>query len=399
MAVTIAMLLVGLALQLAVFGNGGHVALSDLPRVFLHRDVGPGGLPYIDRPLEYPVGSGILLYLAASIAPTGLGILLLTAAGALVLSATIAITLANRYGAMAWRWALATPLLLLAFQNWDMFAIGALVGAVVVFERHRDRLSGALLGVGAAIKLFPGALVAPLAALRWAEGDRRGARRLIFGAVAAFGVLNLPFMLLNAQGWFWPFDFQSRRQATWGSAWHYVYQLVGAPVHGASGAQLANVVSFVALVAGIAWLSHRTMRRRLDPMAIAAAAIAIFLLSNKVYSPSYDNWPVLFFVVLPMSRRLWLSFCGVSLAVYASVYGYFHAGLSPTFVQSVLPILVLIRTVILVLVVVEATRWPSRSRLPGSNGSPTDERTSNHDIDRSTEDRVLVAAGTVEQAA
>ena len=397
---TIAMMLIGLALQLAVFANGGHIALSDLPRVFLHRGVGPGGLPYIDRVLEYPVGSGILLYLTASIAPSALGVLVITAAGATALSSTIAIVLARRYGARAWRWALATPLLLLAFQNWDMFAIAAMVGAVIAFERHRDRLSGALLGVGAAVKLFPGAVVAPLAALRWAEGDHRGARRMIFGAVAAFAALNLPFMLMNTRGWFWPFAFQSKRQATWGSAWSYVYRLIGVPVHGASGAQIANLVSFVALVGGIAWLCHRTMRRRLDPMAIAAAATAIFLLSNKVYSPSYDNWPVLFFVVLPMSRRLWLSFCGVSLAVYASVYGYFHVGLPPAIVHAVLPVLVLARTVILILVVAEATRRPTRPTEPGSNGHPADERTTVvHPPDHVIEDRVPAMVGSSERAA
>ena len=62
---TSGMLILAFAIQLAVYGNGGHTSLSDLPRVFLHRGVGPGTLPYIDRVIEYPVGSGVLLYLAS----------------------------------------------------------------------------------------------------------------------------------------------------------------------------------------------------------------------------------------------------------------------------------------------------------------------------------------------
>jgi hypothetical protein len=66
-------------LQLAFYGHGGHSALSDLPRVYLHRGVGPGGVPYIDRVIEYPVASGFLLYVAALIAPGSLGVLPVTA--------------------------------------------------------------------------------------------------------------------------------------------------------------------------------------------------------------------------------------------------------------------------------------------------------------------------------
>src|SRR5262245_44412915 len=50
MVVATAMLLAaGFALQLAFFARGGHVAISDLPRVLLHRGIGPGAFPYVDR--------------------------------------------------------------------------------------------------------------------------------------------------------------------------------------------------------------------------------------------------------------------------------------------------------------------------------------------------------------
>jgi uncharacterized membrane protein len=351
---TIALLVVAYLVQLAVYRSGG-ASLSDLPRVFLHRGVGPGALPYIDRVTEYPIGSGVLLYLAALVAPTGLGVLTITAIAAAALCVAITIVLERRCGGRAWRWALGTPVLLFAFQNWDVFAIAATLAALLAFEHHRDRLAGGLLAVGAAVKLFPLVLVPPLVALRWSRGDRRGARRLAVSSVVTLAILNLPFIAANARGWWWPFAFQSHRNATWGSAWFWIYRVVGLPAHGATGAQLANAVSLVALLLGIAWLTYRVARTGLEPVTIAAVAVTIFILSNKVYSPTYDVWLVPFFVLLPLSRRLWISFCAVDLAVFVTVYGVFHGIDSVELARTVLPVLVLARTVILLRVISTVT--------------------------------------------
>jgi len=358
------MLALAFAIQIAVFGHGGHSSLSDLPRVFLHRGVGSGALPYVDRVLEYPVGSGVLLYLAALVAPSALGVFTVTAVTAGALCLVITVVLERRCGARAWRWAIGTPLLLFAFQNWDVFAIAATLAALIAFEQRRHRLAGALLGVGAAVKLFPGLLIPPLVALRWAEGERRGARRLAVSSLTVFAALNLPFAIANRSGWWWPFAFQSQRNATWGSLWFWAYRLVGAPVHGPSGARFANGVALVALLGGLAWLTVRAARKHLDPMAVAAAAVTIFILANKVYSPTYDVWLVVFFVVLPLSRRLWLAFCAVDLAVCLTVYGYFHGVDSGAFVHAVLPWLVLGRTGILVWLLYTVTRRPIAAMEP-----------------------------------
>lgn len=356
---TVAMLVVAYAIQLAVYGDGGHASLSDLPGVFLHRGVGPGALPYIDRVTEYPVGSGVLLYLAALVAPSPVGVLTATAIAAGALCVAVTVMLERRCGARAWRWAIGTPVLLFAFQNWDVFAIAATFAALLAYERRRDRLAGALLGVGAAVKLFPAVLIPPLVALRWAEGKRRGAVRLAVSGITTLAVINLPFIVANPAGWAWPFQFQSHRNATWGSAWFWMYRFLGLPVHGSAGAQLANAVSFVVLLAGIGWLTQRAVRRRIEPIAVAAAAVTIFMLCNKVYSPTYDVWLVAFFVLLPISRRLWVSFCAVDLAVFLTVYGYFHGVDSAAFVHTVLPWLVLARTLILLRVLFTVTRAPA----------------------------------------
>ena len=144
----VVVLAAGLVLQLVFYGHGGHSALSDLPRVFLHRGVGPGSLPYIDRAVEYPVVSGVFLYLAALVSPTPLGVLLVTALASAAVCIAITVVLEARFGPRAWRWAIGVPVLLYAFQNWDIFAIGALLVGLFAFERGSDRAAGVAFGFG-----------------------------------------------------------------------------------------------------------------------------------------------------------------------------------------------------------------------------------------------------------
>jgi Glycosyltransferase family 87 len=361
-AATAAVLVTAYAIQVVAYFADPHTALSDLPRVFVHRGIGPTAPPYLDRVLEYPVGAGILLYLASVIDPTPLGVLTVTALAAGALCVATTVVLERRCGARAWRWALATPLLLFAFQNWDVFAVVAMLGALLAFERRRDGLAGGLFGLGAAVKLFPAVVVPPLVALRWMQGDRRGAIRLAATAVAVFAALNLPFALLNRRGWSWTFTFQGDREATWGSLWFWLYRLVGAPVSGAGGVELANVVSMVCLLAGIGWLTVRVTRHPVEPVAIGAAAVALFLLSNKVYSPTYDVWLVVFFVLLPISTRYWIAFCTVDLLIAVTAYGYFHGLDSVVFVHDVLPWLVIARTIVLLALI--AVALSPRGRAP-----------------------------------
>jgi hypothetical protein len=368
-AATAAVLVGAYVLQIVAYSADPHSELSDLPRVLAHRVMGPAAPPYLDRVLEYPVGAGILLYLASAVDPTPLGVLTVTAlaAGAVCLVTTVA--LERRCGARAWRWALATPLVVFAFQNWDVFAVAATLAALLAFERRRDGLAGGLFGVGAAVKLFPADVVPPLVAQRWAQGDRRGAIRLAATAAGVIAALNLPFALLNQRGWWWTFSFQGGREATWGSAWFWLYRLVGAPVSGASGVQVANTVSMVCLLAGLTWLTVRVARRPIDPVAVAAAAIVLFLLSNKVYSPTYDVWLVVFFVLLPTSTRHWLAFCAVDLLIAVTVYGFFHGIDSLAFVHEVLPWLVLVRTIVLLALLGVALAAPEVGRRQKSSGS------------------------------
>jgi len=364
---TVGTLVVALVWQLATTRHGGASSLSDLPRLFLARRVGPGGLPYVSRVLEYPVGAGILFYLAAVVAPSPVGVLVVTALAAGVAAVAITVLLERRSGSRAWRWALASPLLLYAFQNWDVFALLALVAGIAAYERRRPAASGVLLGLGTTVKVFPAVAVPVLAAHALARGDRRAAGRLVAGALATVALLNLPFAVADVHGWWWTFRFQGARPATWGSPWRYVDGWLGLPTHGGAAASLANTVSIAVLVVGLGALAVRTAWHRLPPVPACAAAVAIFLLANKVWSPAYDLWIVPFFVLLPLGRRWWLALCAADLVVYVTVFGWFHGLHGIDVVHTVLPWAVAARVVVLLVVIAQAV--VTAPEAPGSRAA------------------------------
>jgi hypothetical protein len=68
--------------------------------------------------------------------------------------------------------------------------------------------------------------------------------------------------------------------------------------------------------------------------------------------------------MLPLSRRLWVSFCAVDAAVFVTVYGFFAGIDSIGFVRAVLPFLVLVRTGVLLTLIRRATASPTHTPAP-----------------------------------
>lgn len=355
LGVSILTLGVGAMLQWLVYAHGGH-ALGDLEGRFRAWHLERGGWPYRDQRVEYPVIIGVLASLAARAGATAGRFAIVTGVGAAVAALAMALIMRPIAGERIWRWAVGVPLVLYAFHNWDLAAMLPAVLGLLAFERGADCSAGGLLGLGAAAKVFPGLMVPSLAARRWFEGDRRGALRLVGAAVGILAAANAPVMLVAPHGWSYPLRFQGARPATWGSAWYWLLDLPVSRVAIAriGPAPVANTLSVVALGVSLTVVCVLAARRRLDGVAIGAATVGVFLLTNKVYSPNYDFWLVPFFVLLPVSSARWRAFCVADLAVYVLVIGRFHGvwGVGP--VKALLPCLVLIRAGVIVGVVMAA---------------------------------------------
>ena len=252
-----------MVLAVLVMLHGGHSAatprvrerratsLSDLHRVFLHRGIGPTALPYIASRDRVPGRPGVFLYLASIVSDTPLGVLFVTALASAVLCVVITIVLELRVGRQRVAVGARTPRVPLRLPELGRVRDRGPRGRAAGVRTWTRPVAGITFGVGAAVKLFPAVVLPPLVALRWVRGDRQGACRLALISLGTFFLVNLPVLIANPSGWWWPYSFQSRRKATWGTAWFYLFRDLRVPVHGAAGAQFANDVSMLALVAGL----------------------------------------------------------------------------------------------------------------------------------------------------
>jgi uncharacterized membrane protein len=201
-----------------------------------------------------------------------------------------------------------SPLLIVhAFTNWDLLAIGMTAGAMAAWARGRPVLAGALIGLGAAAKLYPVLLLGPLLLLAVRSGRWQGLVRTTVAAAVVWLVVNVPVMYLYPVGWYEFIKLNSERPAEYDS-WYAIYTSLSTShifdtAAGADSPTFLNVLSlalFGVACAAIAWFALAVKRRpRLAQLIFLV--VAAFLLTNKVWSPQYSLW-LLPLVVLALPR-------------------------------------------------------------------------------------------------
>jgi uncharacterized membrane protein len=342
----VAALAASLALQLAFYSHGGRNALGDVPGRFFGDGVRFDALPYISAHVEYPVLIGAAMWIASLPGRTPLGFFFATCA--LTGAAGIALTrlTARRVGSRARYLLFAPPFVLYAFHNWDLLAVLAAIAGLCAFADGNDLGAGALLAVGAWTKVFPGLVMPALVMRRLVTRDYRGALRLVLSFAAVSAVINLPVALASPNGWMYALRFQSARAPTWGSLWFWVFHLRGLrPLVAGHRAAVGNFASLAALAIGLGIVVLMSVRIA-DPFALGAAAIACFMLTNKVYSPNYDLWLAAFLPFVPWPIELRRAFGVTSLLVWIAVFGHFRGFVPDPWGPRLLPIVVIARAVV-----------------------------------------------------
>jgi uncharacterized membrane protein len=288
----------------------------------------------------------------------------------LLLSACAAVAAVCLYlidpGRALW-FAVAPGLALQAFVNWDLLAVALSSAAILAFVRRRDGRAGALIGLGAAAKLFPGLLLIPFAADRLWQRQPDRAILLWWSAAAAWLAVNVPFVVTALSGWWEFFRFNGARPADWDSAWLMLCRhLSVCPSTG-----LINAASTVLMVGIGAWIW--SAKRRREPefprWQLVFPFLVLFLLFGKVYSPQFSLWLLPWLVLILPDPRRFLAFEVADVAVFLTRFSFFGdltgiGGLP----QWVFETAVAIRAAVLVWCVVAWVREPSR-RLPSEGGA------------------------------
>jgi uncharacterized membrane protein len=303
----------------------GAMCYSDVPYLYSGRGFAELTPPYSESPgeagrypaLEYPVLTGWFAYGAAVLTQAVVGgadlehraslppdqvygapgvveesgaYFLLTAVLLAVPGLAAAWFLARAQRGRPWDamgYAAAPALVLAAFVNWDLLAVAAVAAALWAWSRDRPVLTGVLVGLGTAAKLYPLLLLGAVIVICLRERRLAVLARTVLAAAAAWLVVNLPVMVAAWDRWVAFWSFNSDRGADLGSLW-----LVAQRAGWSFPAEQINQVSLVVLAAWctLVLLLGLTAPRTPRFAQLAFLVVAGFLLVNKVYSPQYVLW-------------------------------------------------------------------------------------------------------------
>jgi hypothetical protein len=288
-----------LAFQLAWIGLHLRLDVTSVDSSVLYRVWGNSLLHGHYPDAQYPPGAVLLFALDALLGggPTRTSHAFLMIPFQLV---TVAAVWALRTRWSRWLAALVALWPLDAFSwefRFDLVPAALLALGLLFALRQRWALSGALLGLGAAVKWTPALATAALVV--WLVAGRRWrptrAHVLAFGLV--FVALQLPFLVWSPTHTLYSYRYFNSQGVTGESIWYLVLAPLGhatvplrefwlpATVPGWATSVTEAVQGCVLLALGIAaWRARASGRAG---VAIAAMAPVIFLFGNRVFSPQY----------------------------------------------------------------------------------------------------------------
>jgi uncharacterized membrane protein len=309
---------------------------NDIQYLYDARGMSEKRFPYVDAALvdgrltggvlEYPVLTGVAAWVPALFVDNASDYLTATA----LLLAPFAFFTTWLLARMArWRaliWAAGPPLLWYSFHNWDHLVVAATVGAFYLWWKGRTTSAAIALAVGASLKLWPGFFIAALVLWLLRRGDRRGAVSAGVTFAAVFAVINVPFLVLDADGWWAPYAFQRLRAAniTTNSIWYW-----GLPEFSQDTERLNILVAGLLVLSWVAALGYGWWRSRNGSdypwIQVSAAILCAFLLFNKAHSPQFALWLLPFFVLVRLRWGWWATYLVFDSLLYVGLFRWYYA--------------------------------------------------------------------------
>jgi uncharacterized membrane protein len=300
----------------------GKMCYSDVPYLYTGRGYAEGRWPYADSEgrfevTEYPVGISYLAWVAARVTqlhPSGPamaarpygdpGLLwsmpgmttevntyfLVTALFMCLFGLVTTWFLAGVHRSRPWDalfFVLSPALLMTGLINWDLMATALVAGALWAWSRDRPLLTGVMIGLGVATKLYPLFLLGPILVVAWRRRQLGSFGLAAAGAAAAWVVANAPAWLTGFERWkvFWSFN--ADRGADLGSLWLVLQRAGHTVTPDTINAWSWVLFGVVCLAVGLLGLRAPQTPRVAQ---LAFLVVAGFLLVNKVYSPQYVLW-------------------------------------------------------------------------------------------------------------
>ena len=288
-------------------------AYSDIAMMYFRDGLADHPRPYFDYRLEYPVGTGLVIYLLNAATRTMPQYFLLTSF-AMAVSAFLIAALVQRFprGGLS-LFALAPALALYVNLNWDMWGVLLMVVALLLFVRERDGAATVVLAAAVWTKFFPIVFLPLLVLDRLRRRGRRAAGRIVAVFAITSAAVNVPVLLFAPEGWLYFFGFnalRNREMNLWNffNSWHL------------STADI-NLLNAALLVAGLVVLLMLQWRSPLGAWLPACCALlAWFFFLSKVYSPQYSLWIVALLAVLGATPALAVAWSAADLLYFSATF-------------------------------------------------------------------------------
>ena len=244
----------------------------------------------VQHPVEYPALTGLIMWLLSFlVSPSDTAVYdyyRITAGIQIVLFALCAYLIYKLVGKKyAYYFALAPAVLYSLNRNWDIWAIVAMLFAILLFERKKYFLSAILLSVAIATKFFPIVLMLPIMIIFLRNRQISTFIKYGLTTLITWILINLPFVLVDLEGWAYFYKFSAERGL--GSA--SFYELVNIFIPGIKFSSIhfyiLNILVFLLVTAFL--IKLKTIPTLAESSFFVMFA---FILFNKQYSMQYVIW-------------------------------------------------------------------------------------------------------------
>jgi len=301
------------------------------------------GSTKVQHPVEYPALTGLVMWLLSFlVSPSETAIFdyyRITAAFQIVLLAISAYLIFKLAGKKYGFYFILAPAVLYSLnRNWDIWAIAAMLLAIYLFEKSRYDLSAFLLAVAIATKFFPVVLMLPIMIIFLRSKQVKLFIRYAIITAISWIAINLPFILINYEGWAYFYKFSAERAL--GSASFFEITNIILPSITFSSIHF-YILNFLAMILVTSYF----LRLKTIPTLAATSFFVMFgfILFNKQYSLQYVIWlaalAVLTFSYLKREHRELLIYVYVfwQASELAFQYSFFQKILTSTYANTATP--------------------------------------------------------------
>ncbi|HBJ73198.1 MAG TPA: hypothetical protein DDY88_05735 [Actinobacteria bacterium] len=318
-----------------------HLCYTDIHPFYSLQGLAQGAVPYVDlsashQGVDAPVLVGMFMEVSALLTrwlsalrpqadvatlffDVNVVLLLLP-----LLIAVIATALAERNRPWDAAMVALAPIIILASRiNWDLLAVALVALAMLQLSRSRNLSAGVLLGAAMSAAHYPVVILFGLVLLAFRTKQWQAAGRIVLSALIAWLAINVPFMVINVEGWAAIYRKVIDSAPDLGSVWFAIGQW-GGPQLTAGQASLAALFLFLAALAGIAAV---VMQAPQPPRAVSVIflVLAAYVVTAKGFAPQFGLWLIPLAVLARPRWRDFLIWQAAEVVYFVSVW-WFLAG-------------------------------------------------------------------------